>query len=96
MFSRPILIVAGLLVPGGVYFVGLLKFNREVLETEPRRCRASSSTDSERAGRQLIRGDRQTLLIQERRVEELQTLLARRNSSKMNCIRWSRLAQSRT
>ena len=31
----PVLIVVGLLVLGGVYFVGLLKFNREVLETEP-------------------------------------------------------------
>ena len=31
----PALIVAGLLILGGAYFVGLLMFNREVLETEP-------------------------------------------------------------
>jgi amino acid transporter len=31
----PAVIVAGLLVVGGAYFVGLLRFNREVLETEP-------------------------------------------------------------
>jgi amino acid transporter len=31
----PAVIVAGLLVVGGAYFVSLLRFNREVLETEP-------------------------------------------------------------
>lgn len=31
----PVLVVVGLLIGGGRYFVGLLVFNREVLETEP-------------------------------------------------------------
>jgi amino acid transporter len=31
----PVLVVAGLLIGGGLYFVGLLVFNREVLQTEP-------------------------------------------------------------
>ena len=31
----PVVIVGGLLVVGGLYFLWLLIFNREVLETEP-------------------------------------------------------------
>jgi hypothetical protein len=31
----PDLIVVGLIVAGGLYFLGLFKFHREVLETEP-------------------------------------------------------------
>lgn len=31
----PDLIVAGLIVAGGMYFLGMLIFNRGVLETEP-------------------------------------------------------------
>jgi hypothetical protein len=34
--SRPDLIVAGLIVAGGMYFLGMLIFNRGGLETEPR------------------------------------------------------------
>jgi hypothetical protein len=34
----PVLIVVGLLVDGGRFFVGMLIFDRETLETEPRRC----------------------------------------------------------
>jgi hypothetical protein len=30
-----VLVVVGLLTDGGLYFVGLLVFNREVLPTEP-------------------------------------------------------------
>jgi hypothetical protein len=30
-----VLVVVGLLTDGGLYFVGLLVFNREVLQTEP-------------------------------------------------------------
>jgi hypothetical protein len=31
----PVLIVVGLLLAGGLFFLGLLLFNREALETEP-------------------------------------------------------------
>jgi hypothetical protein len=31
----PVLVVVGLLIGGGLYFVCLLVFNREVLETKP-------------------------------------------------------------
>ena len=33
--SRPNLIIAGLIVAGGMYFLRMLIFNRGVLETEP-------------------------------------------------------------
>jgi glycosyltransferase A (GT-A) superfamily protein (DUF2064 family) len=31
----PVLIVVGLILAGGLFFLGLLVFNREALETEP-------------------------------------------------------------